>query len=202
MEQLCINDEVATVVALVVVVTANVASKYVNGADVNVPFADTWDREMVTTLLSNCGAGNDATDVDVLAPVDGWLRLNDVNCDDGVSTVVTTIATEPAARLLGKATPKTVSLSGIVMAVVVGFNGDEVLDDADGLLLLRMTDNDTLPISVAYESVATVPFPLALLLPLKIDPSFASTFATSSLTAHAGHPLTFFDGRAVGCIVG
>ena len=116
--------------------------------------------------------------------------------------MVTTIATEPAARLLGKATPKTVSLSGIVMAVVVGFNGDEVLDDGDGLLLLRMTDNDTLPISVAYESVATVPFPLALLLPLKIDPSFASTFATSSLTAHEGHPLTFFDGRAVGCIVG
>lgn len=55
---------------MVVVVTANVASKYVNGADVNVPFADTWDREMVTTLLSNCGAGNDATDVDVLVTVD------------------------------------------------------------------------------------------------------------------------------------
>ena len=157
---------------------------------------------MVTTLLSNCGAGNDTTDVDVLATVDCWLRLNDANCDDGVSTVVTTIATELDARLLGKATPKTVSLSGIVMAVVVGIVGDEVLDDGDGLLLLRMTDNDTLPISVAYESVATVAFPLALLWPLKIDPSFASTCATSSLTAHEGHPLTFFDGRAVGCIVG
>lgn len=166
MEQLCINDEVTTVVALVVVVTVNVASKYVNGADVNDPFADTWDREMVTTLLSNCGAGNAAMVVDVLEAVDCWLRLNDANCDDGVSTVVTTIATELDGRLLGKATLKTVSLSGIVMAVVVGIVGDEVLDDGDGLVLPRMTDNDTFPISVAYVSVATVllllPFPSAL----------------------------------------
>jgi hypothetical protein len=182
-EQLCASTEALAVTVPFDLVTDTLVSKYGTAVGVSVPFFDSCDTWIVTTLdiRVSCGSATVALLFDEPLPFDD---PNDENRDASTSTVVTTTATAPPLRL-----------DGSTKATVVLLSGSATAYDAVVPLRVPLLGRTTASASFRPSAVTDVIVPLDA-VPLFTNDRNASCVAV--LTAWA-EPT---DGRAEGAIDG